>query len=53
MWKLCGFLGLFADFRWSVDTWLGMCVLEAQDGAVVGVFWPLPSKTFSSPYYDT
>ena len=41
IWKLCGFCGIVCrlpvDFRWSVDSWLVMCVAEAQDGGVVGV----------------
>ena len=32
---------LVVGFQWSVDTWLVMCVLEAQDGAVVRVAWTL------------
>ena len=34
---------LFVGFRWPVNTILRMGVLEAQDGVVVGVVWPLPS----------
>ena len=41
VWFLC------VVFLWSVDTWLGICVLEAQDGAVVGVVWPLASSPAS------
>ena len=40
----CGFsgivCGLLVDFRWPVNTWLRMGVLEAQDVAAVGVTWP-------------
>ena len=46
MWKLV--CGLTVDFQWPVDNWLGMYILEAQDGAVVGVAWPLPSDQASS-----
>ena len=38
-------LALFEDFRWA--EFLGL--LEEQDGAVVGVFCPLPSGPASSP----
>ena len=43
------FVGLFAGFGWSVDTWFVMCIPEAQDGGAVGVAWPLPSSPASSP----
>ena len=40
-------LALFVDFRWSVKiSWI-MGVLEEEDGAVVGVSWPLPSDPLS------
>ena len=35
--------GLPVGFRWSVKISWRMGVFEKQDGAVVGVFWPLPS----------
>ena len=35
--------GLFVDFWSSVSTWLRIGVLKAEDVAVVGVAWPLPS----------
>ena len=31
--------GLPVDFQWPDNTWLRMGVLEAQDGAAVGVTW--------------
>ena len=37
---------VFVDFRWSVEISWRMVLLEEQDGAVVGVFWP-----FSSPVH--
>ena len=37
------FVGFFVGFRWPVNTSLRRGVLEAQDGVVVGVVWPLPS----------
>ena len=53
LWKLCGFCGIVCglpvDFRWPVDTLLEMGVLEAQDGAVVGVVRLLPSGLASGP----
>ena len=42
-------VGLFVDFRLPVNTWLGVSVLEAQDGGAVGVAWPFPSWLASSP----
>ena len=51
-WKLCGFCGnacgLPMDFQWPANT-LRMMVLEAQDGVVMGVVWPLPSSLASGP----
>ena len=41
--------GLPVDFQWPVNTRLRMGVLEAQDGVVVGVVWPLPSSLASDP----
>ena len=41
--------GLPEDFRWPVNTSLRRGVLEAQDGVVVGVVWPLPSGLASGP----
>ena len=35
-------VGLFVSFRWPVNTWLRVGVLEAQDGGAVGVAWPFP-----------
>ena len=53
MWKLCGFCGIVyglpVDFRWPVNTLLEMGVLEAQDGAVVGVVRLLSSGLASGP----
>ena len=53
LWKLCDFCGIVCglpeDFRWPVSTTLRMVVLEAQDGVVVGVVWPLPFGLASSP----
>ena len=46
------FVGLLVGFRWTFGgqpTLLRMGVLEAQDGAVVGVVWPLPSSLASDP----
>ena len=40
----CGIVcGFPEDFRWPVNTSLRMGVLEARDGVVVGVVWPLAS----------
>ena len=51
--KLCVLIGidcgLLVDIRWQVGTWLRMVVLEAQGGAFLGVAWPLPSGSASSP----
>ena len=41
--------GLPVDFRWPVNTWLRVGVLEAQDGGAVGVAWPFPSGLTSGP----
>ena len=41
--------GLPVGFRWSVKISLRMGIPEEQDGAVVGVFWPLPSGLASGP----
>ena len=42
----CTVRGLPVGFRWSVKlSW----ILEEHDGAVVGVFWPLPSAPASGP----
>ena len=47
-WPGCAvLLGLFVDFRWSVNISWRMGLFEEQDGAVVGVFWPLPSSPAS------
>ena len=40
--------GLLVGFRWSVEISWRMGLLEEQDGAVVGVFLPLPSGPASS-----
>ena len=45
LWIQCGF-GEIVDFRWRVNTWLRMGVL---DGATVGVAWPFPSGLASGP----
>ena len=42
-------VGLFVSFRWPVNTWLRVGVLEAQDGGAVGVAWPFPSGIASGP----
>ena len=34
---------MFVDFWWSVEISWTTGLLEEQDGAVVGVFWTLPS----------
>ena len=48
LWMQCGFgdivCGLLGNFRWPVNTWLRVGVLEAQDGAAVGMAWPFPSS---------
>ena len=53
LWKLCGFCGivcgLLVDFQWPVNARSGMEVLEAQDGAVMGVARLLPSGQASGP----
>ena len=52
LWKLCGFLwdcGLPVDFQWSINT-LEMKILEAEDGAVVGVVRLLPYGLASGPF---
>ena len=36
----CILLALFVDFWWSVKISWRMGLLEEQDGAVMGVFWP-------------
>ena len=41
--------GLPVDFQWPVDILLEMGVLEAQEGAVMGVVIPLPSGLASGP----
>ena len=38
---------LFVDFQLSVKFSWRMGLLEEQEGAVVGVFWPLPSDPAS------
>ena len=43
------FVGLFVGFRWPVNTLLEMGVLEAQEGAVVGVVRLLSSGLASGP----
>ena len=48
LWKVCGFCGI-VNFWWPISTLLEMGVLEAQDGAVVGVFRLLPSGLASGP----
>ena len=46
----CGIVyGFPVDFWWQVNTLLETEVLEAQDGAVVGVVRLLPSGLASSP----
>ena len=45
----CGLVGLFVGFRWPVNAWLRVGVLEAQDGGAVGVAWPFPSGLASGP----
>ena len=37
---------VFMDFRWSVNI-LRVGISEEQDGAVVGVSWPVPSGVAS------
>ena len=53
LWMQCGFSRIVCefpvDFQWSVNTWLRVGILEAQDGAAVGVAWPFPSGLASSP----
>ena len=53
LWMQCIFWGIFCwlpvDFRWPVNTRLRIGVLEAQDGAGVGVTWPFPSGLASGP----
>ena len=53
LWMQCGFSGIVCglpvDFRWPVNTWLRVGVLEAQDGGAVGVAWPFPSGLTSGP----
>ena len=41
--------GLLVDFRWPVNTLLEMGVLEAEDGAIVGVVRLLLSGLASGP----
>ena len=43
-------VGLFVSFRWPVNTWLKVGVLEVQDGGAVGVVWPFPSGLASGPH---
>ena len=41
--------GLLVGFQWLVQISWRMGLLEEQEGAVVGVFWLLPSGSASSP----
>ena len=41
--------GLPVGFRWSVEISFRTGLLKEQDGAVVGVFWPLSSVPASGP----
>ena len=46
----CFICVLLVDFRWPVNTWLRISVLEAQaDGAAVCVTWPFFSGLASDP----
>ena len=51
--RLCCIIGIVCGlpvgFRWSVEISWRMGLLEEQDGAVVGVFLPLPSGPASGP----
>ena len=53
LWKLCGCCGIVCglpvDSQWPVNTRLGMGVLEAQDGDVLGVDRLLPFGLSSGP----
>ena len=42
-------VAVFVDFRLSEIIFLRMGVPEEQDGAVVGVCWPLPSSLACGP----
>lgn len=44
------FVGLFEDFRQALYDLLRKEVVEAQDGAGVGVVLPLPSGPASGPW---
>lgn len=61
--SLCGCSAVFSgivcelpvDFRWPVNTWLRVGVLEARDSGAVGVAWPSliprPSKNGKRAWY--
>ena len=52
---LCAFWCAVLHCLWTSSgqskIFTGMGVLEQQDGAIVGVFWPLPSSLSSSPFW--
>ena len=50
--SFCGTVyGLPVDFRWPVNTWLEMVVLEAQNDAVVGVVRVFPFGHYEHPAF--
>ena len=49
LWKLCGFCGIVCGLQVASQHFIKNGVLEAQDGVVVGVVWPLLSDLASGP----
>ena len=47
LWRLCCFSGIVFGLQWLVNISLRMRGLEAQDGAAVGVSWPLLFRLFT------
>ena len=48
--SLCGFSCIFRGLSVVIKHFIGTGYCEAQDGAVVGVTWPLSSGLVSGPF---